>query len=452
MRYALKSLVWILALTVWASIAQTAESGGLRLLRDAEIEGLLRIYSKPIFKAADLNPGAVKVYLIGDPRINAFVAGGQRIFINTGLLTRAATPNEVIGVLAHEAGHIAGGHLARLDSELARASKERIIGMLIGAAAAVGGAATGNEGATVLGRGVVLGSQGAAQRGLLAYQRSMEATADESALRYLNASGQSGRGMLTMFDRLAREMLVATRGADPYLFSHPMPFERIRTLEIAVKKSPHFNKRDSQGLQLRHELAQAKIIGYESQPQTVFRKYPKSDTSLPARYARAVSYYRRGDMREAIPLIDDLIKAIPDNPYFWELKAQAYVESGQPQKALAPAEQARKLLPNNGLIQLLHAQALVNIGTIEAADKSLSVLRLARKTEADTPTIFKFEAQAYATKRDVPRAELATAEYAWVTGDKTLAVEKAKRAQKFFKRGSREWLRASDIVTFATNK
>jgi predicted Zn-dependent protease len=436
-----------------ASLAPAfAQGKGPRLLRDAEIEGLLRIYAKPIFKAAGLNPNAVKVYLIGDPRINAFVAGGQRIFVHTGLLLRAETPNEVIGVMAHETGHIAGGHLAKLNNEIARASKERIIGMLIGAAAVVGGAAAGSDSAARAGQGIVMGAQGMSQRGFLSYARSMESTADQAALRYLEATGQSGAGMLSMFDRLSRDSLAALNDADPYLFSHPMPLERIRNLEVAVKRSPNFGREDSEGLKLRHALAQAKIIGFTESSQSVFRKYPKSNTSLASRYARAIAMFVRGDLKNAIPIIESLTDEIPENPYFWELKGQAYFESGRANDSLAPLKRARKILPNNGLIQISYAQSLLGVGTPDAAAEALDVLRQAKKTEIDSPQVYKLEAQAHAIRKDVPRAELATAEFAWLAGDKQLATEKARRAQGYFKQGSREWLRANDLLTALKNK
>jgi predicted Zn-dependent protease len=429
-----------------------AQQKGPRLLRDAEIEGLLRMYSRPLFKAAGLNPGSIKVYLIGDPRINAFVANGQRIFVHTGLLTKADTPNEVIGVMAHETGHIAGGHLARMSSEISRASKERIIGMLIGAAAIAGGAAAGSDTAARAGQGVIMGSQGLAQRNFLSYARAMESTADQSALRYLETTGQSAKGMITTFEKLASMQLASARNADPYLFSHPMPLERIRNLENKARQSSHFERPENPGLQLRHDLAKAKIAGFLDTPQNVFRKYPKSDDTLPSRYARAISMFTRGDLKNAIPIIDTMIEDVPQNPYFWELKGQAYLESGDAKAALEPLQRAQKLLPNNGLIQLLYAQALVNVGTEDAATKALKVLTSARKTEADSPGLYKLQAQAYAAKRDVPRAELATAEFAWFTGDKALAKEKAKKAKSFFKQGSPEWLRANDLLIAAGNK
>ena len=422
------------------------------LIRDAEIEGLMRLYTKPIFKAAGINPRSVKVYLIEDPHINAFVAGGQRIFINTGLLVQAKTPNEVIGVLAHETGHIAGGHLARLGIELDRASATAIIGTLLGAAAMVGGAMAGQGEAAKAGQGVMLGTQGLAQRNILSYQRAMESAADQAALKYLNATGQSASGMLVLFSKLANESIASVQDVDPYVLSHPMPFDRIRNLEIEAKKSPNFDKKDPPELMLRHQLMQAKLAGFLQSPQAVFQRYPSSDTSLPARYARAIAMFRKGDLKNALPVLDGLIADLPQDPYFWELKGQALLEGGFPAKAVAPLRQANKLLPSNGLIQVMLAQALLGSENRADAEAALKALRLAKKTEPDMPQLYKFMATAYGTLGDVPRAELATAEAAWLQGDRELAAEKAKLAATMFKTGTPEWLRANDILNFASRK
>jgi predicted Zn-dependent protease len=424
----------------------------LPLIRDAEIEGLLRLYSKPIFRAAGLNPSAVRVYIINNDKMNAFVAGGQRMFIHTGMLTRTKTPNEIIGVLAHETGHIAGGHLARLGIELDRASVQSIIGTLIGAAAIVGGAAAGQKGAAQAGQGIMIGSQGMAQRNLLSYQRGMEASADQAALKFLKATGQSPKGMLTLFQLLANESLASLENADPYLLSHPMPLERIRNLDLEAKKSAFFEREDSPQLMLRHQLMQAKLAGFMQSPQFVFQRYPSSDKSLPARYARSISMFRKGDMKNAIPIIDSLIRDMPEDPYFWELKGQALLEGGTPAKALAPLRQANKLLPNSGLIQILYAQALIATENRTNIRQALNLLTLAKKTERDSVDIYKYSALAYGYLNDLPRAELATAETAMMQGDTALASEKAKRVIGQFKHGSPEWIKANDILNFASKE
>jgi predicted Zn-dependent protease len=437
---------------VGEATAQNSASRSIPLIRDAEIEGLLRLYTRPIFKAAGINPKAVKVYVINDPRINAFVAGGQRIFVNTGLLLESDTPNETIGVLAHETGHIAGGHLARMGVEIDSANYTAIIGMLLGLATIAGGIAAGSSEAAQAGQGIMAGTKGLAQRNFLTYARGMEASADQAALKYLNATGQSAKGMITLFDKLARENLVVLANADPYVMSHPMPMDRIATLEQAAKESPYYNVKDSPALMLRHDLAKAKIIGYSGGPQAVMQRYPSSDQSMPARYARAIALFRKGDIKNALPVIDSLTAELPENPYFWELKGQALLENGRAAEAMAPVKKALELLPKNGLIQILAAQALIDTEKPANAKEAVKLLRQAQRSEGDTPQTYMLLARAYAQTGDIARAELATAESALLRGDKKLALEKAKSAQSRFKTGTPEWIRANDVLTFAGRK
>ena len=427
-----------------------AQNRNLPLIRDAEIEGLLRLYTRPIFKAAGINPKSVKVYIINDQRINAFVAGGQRIFVNTGLLMQSDTPNEVIGVLAHETGHIAGGHLTRMGVEIESASYTQIIGMLVGLAAIAGGIAAGSAEAAQAGQGVMMGSQGLAQRNFLAYARGMEASADQAALRYLTATGQSARGMITLVEKLARQSIATLQNVDPYVMSHPMPMDRIRNLEEAAKKSKFYDAKDSPALVLRHELVQAKLLGFTGGPQAVMQRYPSSDQSMPARYARAIAMFRKGDIQNSLPIMESLTAELPENPYFWELKGQALLENGRAAEAVAPLEKALKLLPKNGLIQTMMAQALIDTGSPENSKRAVKLLRQAQQSEGQSTLTYKYLARAYAQSGDIPRAELATAEAALLQGDRKLAVEKAKSAQNLFKKGTPEWTRANDVLTFAS--
>ena len=421
----------------------------LPIIRDAEIEGLLRLYTRPIFKAAGINPGAVKVYVINDHHINAFVAGGQRIFVNTGLIMQSETPNEVIGVLAHESGHIAGGHLARMGVEIDSANYTQIIGMLLGLAAIAGGIAAGNANVAQAGQGIMAGTQGMAQRNFLTYARGMESNADQAALKFLNATHQSARGMITLFNKLASENIASLADVDPYVLSHPMPLDRIRNLEDEAKKSPYWDAKDPPALILRHQLVQAKLTGFIGGPQAVMQKYPPSDQSMPARYARAIAMFRRGDIANALPIIDSLTKELPENPYFWELKAQALLENGRAAEAVTPVHKAIDLLPNNGLIQILAAQAYIDTGTPDNARQAIPLLRQAQRSEGETPETYRLLARAYAQTGDIPHAELATAQAALLMGDMRLAMEKAKSAQASFKTGTPEWTQASDVMSFA---
>jgi len=418
-------------------------------IRDAEIEGLMRLYTRDVFKAAGLAPGAVHVYLINSSSINAFVAEGQRIFIHTGLLQQAKSPNEVIGVLAHETGHIAGGHLARMNNELGKASNMAIVGALLGAAAIVGSAMTGNASASQAGQAMILGGQSMAQRGALAYARAQEASADQAAVTFLERTGQSGKGMLDLFQTLANQSIASTRYVSPYALTHPMPLDRIATLEQLVKKSPYYDKPDPPGLVMRHELMQAKLFGFLNAAQVVYQKYPPSDRTLPARYARAIAAFRIGDLPNALPEIESLIAEVPKNPYFWELKGQALLEGGRPAEAIAPLRQAVQLQPNNGLINLLLAQSLVGTERPEDAKAALAVLKVVQRAEPNMSRVHLLRAQAQARLGNIALAELSTAEAAALKGDKKLATEKAQRALKSFAEGSPEWLKANDILNYS---
>jgi predicted Zn-dependent protease len=258
--------------------------------------------------------------------------------------------------------------------------------------------------------------------------------------------------MLTLFQVLANESLASLENADPYLLSHPMPLERIRNLELEAQKSAFFDKEDAPQLLLRHHLMQAKLAGFMQSPQFVFQRYPSSDKSLPSRYARSIAMFRKGDNKNAIPIIDSLIRDVPEDPYFWELKGQALLEGGTPATAIAPLKQANKLLPNSGLIQILYAQALIATENRANIRQALNLLTLAKKTEPDSVDIYKYSALAYGYLNDVPRAELETAEAAMMLGDTALAAEKAKRVVDQFKHGTPEWLRANDILNFANKE
>lgn len=425
-----------------------AQEQDLPLIRDAEIEGLMRIYTGPLFDAAGLTRASVNVHLINSPGINAFVAGGQRIFIYTGLLTSAKTPNEVIGVLAHETAHIAGGHLARLGLQLDKASTLAIITTLLGAAAMAGGIAAGSQGASGAGQGIMMGGASLAQSNLLSYARAQEAAADQASVRILDKTGQSSRGMLELFHKLANQSLASAEFVDPYVMSHPMPLDRIRNLEELARASPNFDKPDPPLLVLRHKLMQAKIVGYVESPQIVYRKYPTSDTSLPARYARAIAAFRIGDLKNALPVIEGLIAEIPENPYFWELKGQALLESGQAAQAIAPLQEAVRRLPTNGLIRMMLAQAQLGLDGEANARAALDSLRKAQRSENDSPRLHMLMAQAHGRLGNLALAELATAEMAVLRGDRELASQKAAGAVKRLQPNTPEWLRAQDILNY----
>jgi predicted Zn-dependent protease len=433
------------AAATWPAHPARAQAG-IPLIRDAEIEQLLRDYSQPILRAAGLAQQNIRVIIINDRSFNAFVMDGQRIFMNAGALMEAQTPNQIIGVLAHETGHIAGGHLSRLRDQLAAAQTQSIIALLLGMGAMV---AAGRSGGNVGGNpaAVIAGPQDAIMRSLLSYVRAQEDQADRAGVKFLNATGQSSKGMYETFKRFADQMLFAARSTDPYVQSHPMPTERVAALEAIARTSPYWDKKDPPELQARHDLMRAKLSGFMERPDTVARRYPASDTSLPARYARAISTYRHSDLRTAVAQIDALIHTQPNNPYFHELKGQALLEGGRPAEAIGPLRHAIQLAPKPALIQVLLAQALIATNKAEVADEAIAILRVALTREPEIPDGFTQLAMAYGRKGDLAQADLASAQAAAARGDLKTARELAARAKVRFAVGSPGWVKADDIVS-----
>ncbi len=446
-----RTIALVTAAAMIASVgpASPQEHKGLPLIRDAEIEQLLRDYTQPVLRAAGLAQQNIRVVIINDRAFNAFVADGRRIFVNVGALMEAKTPNEIIGVFAHETGHIAGGHLARLREEISRAETSAIIAMLLGVGAMVAGARAGaGSGIGQVGAAALSAPQSIALRSLLSYVRAQEEQADRAGVKFLTATGQSAKGMSDTFKRLADQMLVSSRYIDPYLQSHPLPKERVAALEGLAKTSPYWDKKDPSELQLRHDMMRAKLSGFIERPDTVERRYPASDTSLAARYARAIVAYRHSDLRSALVQIEALVQAQPSNPYFLELKGQALMENGRPAEALVPLRRAAALAPNAALIQILLAQALVATNEPKNAAEAIPLLRAAVTHEPDMPEGYTQLAMAYGQKGDLAEADLAASQAAFARGDFKTARDLAARAKTRFPTGSPGWVRADDIVTY----
>ena len=422
-------------------------AGGLPLIRDAEIEQLMRDYTAPILKAAGLGQQNVQVVLINARVFNAFVMDGRRIFVNVGALYDSKTPNEIIGVLAHETGHMAGGHLSRLREQLATAQTASIIAMLLGVGAIVGGAAAGRgNDVGQIAPAAIQGPQEMIRRSVLSYVRAQEESADRAAVKFLNATGQSAKGMQDTFKRFADDLLIVSSRVDPYQQTHPMPRERVSALQDLVKTNQYWDKKDPPELQLRHDMMRAKLAGFLERPDTVARRYPSTDTSLPARYARAIAAYRHGELSGALAQIDALIQTQPNNPYFHELKGQALLESAHPQQAIAPLRRAAALAPNAALIRIMLGQALVATGEKRYSDEAISLLRVAMQREPEAPEVYSQLAMAYGRKGDVAEADLASAQAALARGDMKTARELAARAKTRFPTGSPGWVRSDDIV------
>jgi predicted Zn-dependent protease len=428
--------------------AALAQENGLSVLRDSETEQLLRDYTRPVLRVAGLEKQNIQVVIINDSVFNAFVADGHRIFVNYGALMQSETPNQIIGVLAHETGHLAGGHLAKLHAQLAQAQTQMIIAMLLGAGAIVAGgkSGNGNGGLTNAGAAALSAPTEVIRHTLLAYQRQQEENADLAGVKFLTATGQSPKGMYDTFKRFSDESLFAAHGADPYLQSHPMAPERVAALEGLARSSPYWDRKDDPALQLRHDMMRAKISAFMERQETVYRRYPLSDTSLPARYAHAIATYRHGDLRSALAQIDALIQAQPANPYFYELRGQALLEGGKPAEAIAPLRKAVQLSNNAPLIEMLLGQALVATDNKAYTDEAIAILRAAVARETEAPLGFTQLAMAYGRKGDFAEADLASAQAAYLRGDNKTARDLASRAKTRFAVGTPGWVKADDIV------
>src|SRR6202171_97606 len=429
------------------SSALAEQEKGPPVIRDTESEQLLREYTRPILRAAGLEKQNIQVVIINESVFNAFVADGRRIFVNYGAIMQSETPNQIIGVLAHETGHLAGGHLAKMREQLAQAQTQMIIAMLLGAGALVAGSrGGGNSGLANAGAAAVAGPQEMIRRNLISYVRQQEENADRAGVKFLTATGQSAKGMYETFRRFTNEGLFAAHGADPYFQSHPMPAERVNALEELARSNPYWDKKDDPALQLRHDMMRAKISAFMERQDTVYRRYPLSSDSLPARYAHAIATYLHGDLRSALGQIDAMIQLQPANPYFYELRGQALLEGGKPAESIAPLRRAVQLSNNAPLIEMLLGQALVGTDNKAYTEEAISILRAAVARETEAPLGYTQLAMAYGRKGDFAEADLASAQAAFLRGDNKTARELASRAKTRFAVGTPGWVKADDIV------
>lgn len=417
--------------------ATPAAAQRVSIISDAETENMLREYTDPILRAAGLDPKAVKLHLVNDQRLNAFVAAGQQMFFHTGLITTVDSPSELIGVIAHETGHMAGGHLVKRREEFESMSMPVIASMILGVGAIAAGAGDA-------GMAMILGSQHIATRSLLAFTREQEASADQAGATFLQRAGMSGKGMLDLFASMRDQELLTENRQDPYARSHPMSGTRYAALEARVTESPYFDREDSPERIHQFKMVQAKLFGFLDDPNVTFNRYPQSDTSDYALYARAVAYHRTGQLDKALAEIEPLLEHEPDNPYIWEVKGQIYFESGKVEEAIDGYRKAVSLLPDEQL-HLGLGRALLARGDKASSEEAVKHLQIATKS-GDQPYGYYQLSIAYGQLDNIGMAELATAQYYDALGNVGEAKMHANKASKLLTTGSPEWLRAQDIA------
>jgi predicted Zn-dependent protease len=438
----LGALVAVLALPIRASYAH-GDGDSISLLRDAEIEHTIRVFVTPIFRAAGLNPDSVRVHLINDIQLNAFATNGQNIFINAGLLIRSENPIQVIGVVAHETGHIAGGHLARSEEAYENLFTESLVGMVLGAAAAV---ASHNGGAA---SAAILGSQQIAERSALAYSRGQEARADQAAVTFMDRAGDSSKGLLDFLEILGGQEALLIGHMDPYVVDHPISAERVDSLRQRAEKSPYYNAPTPPAWTEMHARMRAKLIGFLQPLGAILQTYPESDKSVAARYARAIGYYRIPELGKALPLIDQLIAEQPNDPYFLELKAQMLFENGRVKESVPIYDAAVKAAPTEPLIRYELGQAQITTEDAALFKIATNNLEQAVRADPDNPGAWYHLAIAYDRDGKSAMAALASAERSLLIGQPADAKHFAQRARGALPTGSPGAIRADDIIAIA---
>ena len=407
-------------------------------IRDTEVEGIIRGWSDPVFAAMGLEPSEVEVLLINDPELNAFATRGRIIGINTGLILRTRDPNELLGVLAHEAGHVKNRHTLR-DGAQSAGMQPMLMSMALGALAVAAGQP--GAGMALIGSGQYFGTLGA-----LRYMQGQEGEADITAARGLEAAGESGRGLVEFFENFRSQEVFSDARRYPYFRSHPLSGQRIEALRRPVEAASHYSHRDSPGRLAEHALILAKVHAFMDAPTQTLRSYLESDTSFPARYARAIAWYRDGQTQRALDATDALIAGDVDNPYLWELKGQILFEEGRPREAIDAHRESIRLKPDAPLLRINLAHALIETNDPANLEEAVDQLKRATAREGDNTLAWRLLGQAYASQGKEGEARLASAEYYFAAGAEEQSTQFALRARDMLPPGSNEWRRAMDIV------
>lgn len=422
------------AMTLAAASPVAAQSA----IRDTEIETIIHEWSDPVFTAMGLEPSEIEILLINENDLNAFATRGRIMGLNTGLILRTRNPGELLGVIAHEAGHIKNRHTLR-DGAQNAGMQPMLMTMALGALAIAAGAP--DAGAVLLGNSQYFGTLSA-----LRYMTHQEGEADNTGARALQAAGESGRGLVTFFENFRSQEVFSDARRYPYFRSHPLSSQRIENLRRYVTEQSNYSKTDSPERMAQHALVLAKIHAFMDQPAQALRDYPETDTSLPGRYAHAIALYRDGQTDKALAAVDVLLGEQPENPYFWELKGQILFEEGRPAEAIGAHQRSVEIKPDAPLLRINLAHAMIETGDPDKLDSAIDQLKRATAMEHDNSMGWRLLSQAYASQGKEGEARLASAEMYFAAGAKEQATQFALRARERLQPGTAEWTRAMDIV------
>jgi len=440
-RLGLTGLVWLLSVLL-ASQPVLAQRRSIDLVRDAEIEHILRKFATPIFQQAGIVPEAAEILLVKEDSLNAFVAGGQNMFFHTGLLMGADNVEQLLGVMAHETGHMAGGHLVRAREGMENATILAGLATIIGLAAAIG--AGRGEGVG----GAVAGGQEMGMRSFFSFTRTQESAADEAGLQYLEGAGITSRGMLEFMEKLnAQRDRIATgvRREVEFLQTHPLTENRIIYIREFVENRSRFTDKPAPAeMAAAFERMKAKLYGFV-RPEIALRRYAETDTGIPARYARAIALYQLGSVPKALELVDGLLRDEPENPYFHELRGQILFENGRASESVPSYRKAVAGMPGSGLLRTSLAHALLETGNDKLVPEAIQNLMQAQESERQSALLWRLLASAYSRADMQPQLAYARAEEALARGDIRAARFHADKAEQMLPAGSPEWIRAQDI-------
>ena len=419
-------------------LATASPAAAQNAIRDTEIEGIIHEWSDPVFTAMGLEPSEIEILLINENDLNAFATRGRILGVNTGLILRTRNPNELLGVIAHEAGHIKNRHTLR-DGAQAAGMQPMLMTMALGALAIAAGAP--DAGAVLLGNSQYFGTLSA-----LRYMTHQEGEADNTGARALQNAGESGRGLLSFFENFRSQEVFSDARRYPYFRSHPLSSDRIENLRRFVAEQSNYNHQDSPERMAEHALILAKIHAFMDAPNQTLRDFPESDVSLPARYARAIALYRDGQTDRALAAVDGFLTEQPENPYFWELKGQILFEEGRAADAIGAHQRAVELKPDAPLLRINLGHALIETGDPAKLDEAVNQLKRATALEHDNTMGWRLLSQAYASQNKEGEARLASAEMYFAMGAQQQATQFALRARDMLTPGTAEWTRAMDIV------